>query len=166
MLPFSSERYKTLRDYSLLIRFVSLRDLGPYTCQAYNGLGKAASWTVTLQSVGPVVTTHPDDQPYLKYLIAQPLPPVQPARPRPPPRIPPPVPSTTERFTFPTTTTTARPYAPSAVDENEIVVPSYLGWFTYDKSCVIYLGLVVFVRNELSSSINLTPIAKSFAFRG
>jgi len=48
MLPFSSERYEQVRDYSLLIRMLERADLGPYTCQAYNGLGRAASWTITL----------------------------------------------------------------------------------------------------------------------
>jgi hypothetical protein len=70
MLPFSSERYEQMRDYSLLIRLVSLRDLGPYTCQAYNGQGKAASWTVTVQTLGPVSTSPTeDDREYLQYII-------------------------------------------------------------------------------------------------
>jgi hypothetical protein len=71
MLPFSSERYEQMRDYSLLIRLVSLRDLGPYTCQAYNGQGKAASWTVTVQTMGPVSTSDTgEDREYLQYVIS------------------------------------------------------------------------------------------------
>ncbi|XP_035703436.1 papilin isoform X2 [Folsomia candida] len=71
MLPFSSERYEQMRDYSLLIRLVSLRDLGPYTCQAYNGQGKAASWTVTVQTMGPVSTSPTgEDREFLQYVIS------------------------------------------------------------------------------------------------
>lgn len=74
MLPFSSERYEQLRDFSLLIRLVTLRDLGPYTCQAYNGLGRADSWTITLQAVGPVAGVSEEDREYLNYLVGEPRP--------------------------------------------------------------------------------------------
>jgi len=111
MLPFSSERYEQLRDHSLLLRLVSLRDLGPYTCQAYNGLGKADSWTVDILTQGPVEGAGPGDDAYLQYVTIGGV-----------PRI----------TTTPTTTTTTerapvyvpRPHSP---DENEIEVPSYIG---------------------------------------
>ncbi|ODM97201.1 Papilin [Orchesella cincta] len=65
----SSERYEQMRDYSLVIRLVSLRDLGAYTCQAYNGLGRAASWTITLLAYGPVQVQNVDDREYLVYVV-------------------------------------------------------------------------------------------------
>ena len=69
MLPLSSEQFEQRRDHSLLIRSVTLRNLGPYTCQAYNGYGRAASWTVTVQAVGPV---HTSDSSYNEYLVPPP----------------------------------------------------------------------------------------------
>ncbi|XP_046402802.1 LOW QUALITY PROTEIN: papilin [Ischnura elegans] len=94
MLPLSSNRFEQRRDMTLLIRSVGLQDLGPYTCQAYNGIGRAASWTVTLQAVGPVAGLSPNS-PYAQYLITRPViptrtpyrPPVRPL-PRPSPRLP------------------------------------------------------------------------------
>ncbi|KAJ9585100.1 hypothetical protein L9F63_020556, partial [Diploptera punctata] len=72
MLPLSSEQYEQRRDYSLLIRSVTLRNLGHYTCQAYNGYGRAASWTVTVQAVGPVYSGSPGDSVYNEFLIPSP----------------------------------------------------------------------------------------------
>lgn len=92
LLPFSSERYEQRRDFSLLLRTVALRDLGPYVCQAYNGLGRATSWTLTVQAVGPVYSSDPDDAPYNAFLVnprqdtSEPQRPPQ--RPRPPYRPP------------------------------------------------------------------------------
>ena len=74
MLPLSSERFEQFRDYSLLVRRVSFRDLGPYTCQAYNGYGRPASFTVTLQAVGPVYSTDVQDVEYRRYLLPPPQP--------------------------------------------------------------------------------------------
>ena len=75
MLPFSSERYEQLRDHSLLLRLVSLRDLGPYTCQAYNGLGRADSWTVEIHSPGPLPgDVQPEDQEYLQFVVGSGVP--------------------------------------------------------------------------------------------
>lgn len=92
LLPFSSERYEQRRDFSLLLRTVTLRDLGPYVCQAYNGLGKATSWTLTVQAVGPSYSSDPDDTPYNIYLVApsrkDPSEPQPQPRPRPPYRPP------------------------------------------------------------------------------
>lgn len=93
MLPLSSERYEQFRDYSLLVRRVSFRDLGPYTCQAYNGYGRPSSYTVVLQAFGPVYSVDTDDIEFRRYL----LPP-----PQPDPRL---LPSTT-------TTTTPAPFRP------------------------------------------------------
>lgn len=91
MLPLSSERYEQFRDYSLLVRRVSFRDLGPYTCQAYNGYGRPCSFTITLQAIGPVYSTDVDEIEFRRYLIPPP---------QPDPRL---LPSTT-------TTTTVAPY--------------------------------------------------------
>lgn len=93
MLPLSSERYEQFRDYSLLVRRVSFRDLGPYTCQAYNGYGRPSSYTVTLQAFGPFYSVDNDDIEFRRYL----LPP-----PQPDPRL---LPSST-------TTTTPAPFRP------------------------------------------------------
>lgn len=76
MLPLSSTQYEQKRDYSLLIHSVKLSNLGIYTCQAYNGLGKAASYSITVQAIGPVHYTNPEDEQYVKYLV-------QPQTPRP-----------------------------------------------------------------------------------
>lgn len=81
MLPFTSNQYEQRRDFSLLIRSVTLRNLGPYVCQAYNGLGKAASGTVTVQAIGPVYSSNPDDEVYYQYLVTAPQRPVEPPRP-------------------------------------------------------------------------------------
>ena len=98
MLPFSSLNYEQNRDFSLLIRSVTFRDLGPYTCQAYNGYGRPSSYTVVLQAIGPVYSIDDADIEFRRYLIAAPEAPRQPvfdpravARPRqqePPPRTP------------------------------------------------------------------------------
>ncbi|XP_068083649.1 papilin [Anabrus simplex] len=107
MLPLSSEMFEQRRDFSLIIRTVNLRNLGPYTCQAYNGLGKAASWTVTIKAIGPVYTTNPQDTNYTKYLVPPPERPQAPSYPyRPtagPPRRPPVVilPAPTPSQTYP-----------------------------------------------------------------
>jgi len=69
MLPLSSQKYEQGRDMSLRIAVITLTDLGPYTCQAYNGLGRATSNTVTLYAFGPVKITNPRDRDYLPYLV-------------------------------------------------------------------------------------------------
>lgn len=60
MLPMTSDLFEQRQDHSLVVRLVTVNVLGPYTCQAYNGLGRAASWTVTLQAHGDR-----KDSPYL-----------------------------------------------------------------------------------------------------
>lgn len=72
MLPLSSSQFEQRRDFSLLIRSITLRNLGAYVCQAYNGLGKAASGTVTVQAIGPVYSSNPEDEIYFQYLVSAP----------------------------------------------------------------------------------------------
>lgn len=100
MLPFLSADLEQRRDFSLLLHRVTVTSLGPYTCQAYNGKGRAASWTVILKAVGPVYSPDPNDVTYNQYLVPpprsppdhQPHPP--PYRPH-PPRVQPTLPTTT-----------------------------------------------------------------------
>lgn len=72
LIPLKTSEYEVRKDYSLLIHSVRLSNLGLYTCQAYNGYGKAASWSVTIQALGPVHTSNPEDQQYLNYVIPSP----------------------------------------------------------------------------------------------
>lgn len=72
MLPLFSDNYEQDSDYSLLIRSVTLTSLGVYTCQAYNAMGKAASWSMILQAIGPVYNVKPEQQEYTKYLVQPP----------------------------------------------------------------------------------------------
>jgi hypothetical protein len=67
MLPITSARIYQDSDYTLNIRTVSLTDLGPYTCQAYNGLGEAASYSVVMKAMGPVYPS-PEEQKYMRYV--------------------------------------------------------------------------------------------------
>lgn len=69
MLPLSSQKYEQNRDMSLRITIITLRDLGPYTCQAYNGQGRATSNTVTLLAMGPVKVNTDRDREYIKYIV-------------------------------------------------------------------------------------------------
>ena len=88
MLPLSSERYEQFRDYSLLIKVVTFRDLGPYTCQAYNGYGRPSSYVTVVQAVGPVYSVDADDSEFSRYLVPAPVaPPTTP----PPPTVRPPL---------------------------------------------------------------------------
>lgn len=72
VLPTQSEQYEQRRDHSLAVYYVNMKALGPYTCQAYNGLGRAASWTLTLHAVGPVTPLSLEDFAYAVYLIPPP----------------------------------------------------------------------------------------------
>lgn len=72
MLPLFSENYEQDTDYTLLIRSVTLTSLGVYTCQAFNGVGIPASWSATLQAIGPVYNVKPEQQEYTKYLVQPP----------------------------------------------------------------------------------------------
>ena len=87
MLPLSSAKYEQGRDMSLRISIITLRDLGPYTCQAYNGKGRATSNTVTLLAMGPVQINTPKDRDFLPYLVEPSV--ATPSTSPPPPRRPP-----------------------------------------------------------------------------
>ena len=54
MLPLSDDNLEQTSGYGLRIRMVGMRDLGGYTCQAYNALGPAASTTMIVQALGPI----------------------------------------------------------------------------------------------------------------
>ncbi|XP_050510138.1 papilin isoform X5 [Diabrotica virgifera virgifera] len=69
MIPFKNSEFEIRKDYSLLIHSVDLHNLGIYTCQAYNGFGKAASWSVTVKTRGPVRFHRPEDQIYSKWIV-------------------------------------------------------------------------------------------------
>ncbi|XP_072747679.1 papilin isoform X3 [Anoplolepis gracilipes] len=72
MLPLFSENYEQDTDYTLLIRSVTLTSLGIYTCQAFNGIGRPASWSATLQAIGPVYNVKSEHEEYTKYLVQPP----------------------------------------------------------------------------------------------
>ena len=55
-------------------RSVALTDLGPYTCQAYNGGGSPASHSVVMQVYGPVYPA-PGEQKYMRYVASCTTPP-------------------------------------------------------------------------------------------
>ena len=94
LLPYKTTEYTVNKDHSLLIHSLKLSNLGVYTCQAYNGHGKAASWSVTVLALGPVYSTNPDDDKYMKYVVnapqgpppeEKPQYPYRPSKPSPPP---------------------------------------------------------------------------------
>uniref|UniRef100_A0A8D8QLD2 Papilin n=1 Tax=Cacopsylla melanoneura TaxID=428564 RepID=A0A8D8QLD2_9HEMI len=62
LIPLHNEHYDVNKNI-LTIRQMVPERLGAYTCQAYNGLGKAVSWTVHLQSV----PDSPDDPNAIDY---------------------------------------------------------------------------------------------------
>ena len=71
MLALSNENMEQTAGYGLQILRVGLRDLGPYTCQAYNGNGPAASATYVLKVLGPWAdrsSVSREDQKYLRYV--------------------------------------------------------------------------------------------------
>lgn len=92
ILPLKSTRFEVNRDYSLVFNNVELRDLGNYICQAYSGQGRPVSMYVTLMAIdnGAVRAEHPEDEPYLQYVVAAPqLPPTHNNYPPTPPPQPP-----------------------------------------------------------------------------
>jgi hypothetical protein len=74
MLPLSDANLEQTTGYGLRIRVVGISDLGGYTCQAYNGLGPAASTTLVLQVLGPIdrSSLSREDQKYLSYVVDAP----------------------------------------------------------------------------------------------
>lgn len=102
MLPLSSSSYEQFRDGSLTIRVVTLRSLGPYTCQVYNGYGRATSQTIVLRALGPVESTLASDRDFLQYIVD-------------PPKAPSTSPPVTSAHTtlFPAIPPGERPYRPS-----------------------------------------------------
>ncbi|KAK9886678.1 hypothetical protein WA026_017598 [Henosepilachna vigintioctopunctata] len=80
LIPLKTSQFEVHKDFSLLIHSVQLSNLGIYTCQAYNGIGKAASYSVTVQAKGPYYgKVDPRDHRYLKYIINPPNTPTRPA---------------------------------------------------------------------------------------
>merc|ERR1719220_2161279 len=77
MLPLTSDRVSQGDDFTLKLSSVSLSDLGPYTCQAYNGLGEAASFNVRMTVYGPV-QPGPGEQQYTRYVVSPPSAPKRP----------------------------------------------------------------------------------------
>ena len=74
-LPLRTSNMEQTSGYGLMIRSVGLSDLGPYSCQAYNGgTSRADSSTVNLKVVGPIdrSSISREDQQYLKYVVAAP----------------------------------------------------------------------------------------------
>ncbi|CAH1111392.1 unnamed protein product, partial [Psylliodes chrysocephalus] len=69
IIPFKNNEFEIRKDYSLLIHSVRLQNLGIYTCQAYNGFGKAASWSVTVKTRGPINFVNPLDRQYNKFVV-------------------------------------------------------------------------------------------------
>lgn len=108
LIAHQQDPYEQRRDNSLIIKTVTVRLLGPYTCMAYNGIGRATSWTVTLHAVGPVYSLDPEDIAYLRYLVPAPR---APPLPQPGGRFPP-IQLNTTRITKITTTTTTTSTAP------------------------------------------------------
>lgn len=52
MVPYSSPLYEA-RDNVLQIKVLNPETLGQYTCQAYNGIGRAATWSLTVEAYNP-----------------------------------------------------------------------------------------------------------------
>ena len=60
-------------NFVLRFRQVGLKDLGPYSCQAYNGLGAPDSFTTVVKTMGPVAPSgDPNDRQYLQYVVDPP----------------------------------------------------------------------------------------------
>lgn len=55
MVPYSSPLYEA-RDNVLQIKVLNAETLGQYTCQAYNGIGRAATWSLSVNANNPYET--------------------------------------------------------------------------------------------------------------
>ena len=82
MLPLSSDRIRQEDDFTLRLTSVALSDLGPYTCQAYNGIGEAASFSIQMRVYGPV-NPGPGEQQFMRYVVGTPVAPPTTTTPRP-----------------------------------------------------------------------------------
>lgn len=71
-IPLISDTYQQNRDNSLHVRAVTLNNLGYYTCQAFNGIGSAASFIIALKVYGPIQTFDPNDITYNQFLVPAP----------------------------------------------------------------------------------------------
>ncbi|XP_050294454.1 papilin isoform X2 [Anthonomus grandis grandis] len=126
LIPLKNREFEVTKDYALLIHSIQLHNLGVYTCQAYNGIGQAASWSVTVKAKGPYFSNNPADVKYMQYVVNPPGPPT--VLPPPLPTVPP----TTQNWERPTAfqRPTPQPYIPpvystedpnsSVFDPNEI----------------------------------------------
>lgn len=81
LIPLKNNEFEVRKDYSLVVHSVQLHNLGIYTCQAYNGVGKAASWSVTVKAKGPYYSNDPNDQRYMQYIVNPPEEPLRPEYP-------------------------------------------------------------------------------------
>ena len=74
-LPLRSENLEQTPGYGLRIRSIGLSDLGPYSCQAYNGgTSSPDSSTINLKVVGPIddSSISREDRQYLRYVVSPP----------------------------------------------------------------------------------------------
>lgn len=87
ILPLKDENFEITRDYSIIISRVTILDLGPYVCQAYNSIGRPVTVQVTLKCRGPLHATNDEERRFLVYEDNEVVPTVptyrQPPRPRP-----------------------------------------------------------------------------------
>lgn len=113
-MPLSNQYYEQESGNTLRIKSVALSNLGVYTCQAYNGIGKPAEWSMILQAIGPISNLRPDQEKYGKYLVQAPQRPERPSYPYRPNRT-----QTHENQTY-TPVLTTRPdyYVPGVIPIN------------------------------------------------
>nr|XP_023024406.1 papilin-like [Leptinotarsa decemlineata] len=152
LIPYDNNEFKIGSDNSLLIHSVKLHNLGIYTCQAYNGYGTAASWSVIVKARGPYHFTNPSELIYKQYIVDSPEEPTPSTPsttttttttiPPPPPRYPPYVPPS-EPF----------PLLPYTEPSNEII-PEYPD----AAGSVDQAGFIVPVRANITTSDQRYPV--------
>lgn len=144
MIPLKTAQFEVRKDFSLLIHSVQLSNLGIYTCQAYNGIGKAASYSVTVQAKGPYRgKVDPENQKYMKYIINPSNGPISLVSPTPVP-VPPTVAPFTSPPYVPTQHQSERPVNPmeyTVLPEN---TPSYYGKLILFRACFFLVLLSLF----------------------
>lgn len=136
MLPLSSESFEQDTEYSLLIRSVTISNLGVYTCQAYNGVERPASWSVTLQAIGPVHNVKPEHQEFTKYLVQPPKAPEKPQYPYRPQRTQEPDYQQTYQPIYPT----GKPFIPGIIpldNSQQVQTPDFKGEHSVDVTSYI-----------------------------